>query len=113
MHLFYRYPFRQPRHVEYPGGFKEPAVAVDEVARVLVHAEEVRLNHASERVDVWPILQQWRGAGAGADAPAHARVSDDMLAKCSERASALANWSFSSGSGAFWDGDDDDDDDDA
>jgi hypothetical protein len=63
---------------------------------VLVHAEEVRIKHASERVYIGR-EQQWRGAGASAD----------VLAECSERASVLANWSFNSGSGAFWDGDDD------
>jgi hypothetical protein len=101
--MIFRYPFRTPRHVEYPSGFKEPTVAADEVARVLLHAEEVRMKHGAECVDVGPILQQWRSADAYSP-----RGSDDVLAMCSERASALANMAFRSGSGAFWDGDDDD-----
>jgi hypothetical protein len=61
------------------------------VARVLIHAEDMRRTAALDFPDVG--IQAWRGGNA-----------DDVLDRCGAQARALADDAFARGSGAFWDG---------
>jgi hypothetical protein len=73
-------------------------VSPDELAGVLVHAEQVRQSNLPNLAGVG--LQAWRGSEA----------KDDMLEQCRKQARALADVAFIHGAGAFWDGGYDDDD---
>ena len=65
------------------------------MARVLVHAEEVRVA-ALDFADAG--MSAWRGGD-----------EDNTLRRCGAQACALADDAFRLGSGAFWDGAEDQD----
>ena len=67
-------------------------VASPDVARVLIHAEDVRRTAALDFPDVG--IQAWRGAGE----------DGTVLGRCEAQARALADDAYARGSGAFWDG---------
>jgi hypothetical protein len=72
-------------------------VSPDELAVVLLHAEQVRQSNLPDLADVG--LQAWRGDAADDGALDRSRE---------EQACALADFAFAQGAGAFWDGDGDD-----
>jgi hypothetical protein len=73
------------------------------MARVLIHAEDVRRTAALDFPDVG--IQAWRGADADGTVLDRCGDADDaVLDRCEAQARALADDAYARGSGAFWDG---------